>query len=102
MGHFTKVQCDKVAFKGAKYYTKCKGLSFLFFALRSGSLNNTSSAYALSSGGAGSNAWVPDWLAVRPALQLARNCHSERSEESQSKMGHFAKALRKLFHYIKR
>ncbi len=77
MGHFTKVQCDIVAFNGKKYYTKCKGHSFLFFALRSGDTAGTNVANALYYSGAGNNGYISFWFAVRPALQLARICHSE-------------------------
>ncbi len=40
----------------------------LYQGLRSGNINNTNNANALTSDGANSNNWVPNWLAVRPAL----------------------------------
>ncbi len=64
-------QCDKVAFKGAKYYTKCKGHSFIIFApLRSGGYD-----YAFGNGffdakGNPAGLRTVGWFAVRPALQL--------------------------------
>ncbi len=72
MGHFRKRQCDKVAFKGIKYYTLMQGHSFLFFApLRSGhelDLYRVRGIYA--DGVLLSGLDSKDWFAVRPALQL--------------------------------
>ncbi len=85
-------RASTVAFKSEKYYTKCIGHSFIFFApLRSGNYGDTNSVYHLLSDGSLSVSWAYDWLAVRPAHELTRISHSERSEESQSKLGHFTK-----------
>ncbi len=68
---------------------KHKGLVLYFYALRSGYYFDTWNAYALTAEGGPYGYKTLVWLAVRPALQLAQNCHSEQREESRSIVEHF-------------